>query len=163
MNVFRAWRDADLVQISKLEEICFSDERWSLQMLRSACAQDCFYGELCEVSDDAPSASVIVAYGCMQCAGAEADLMTIAVAPDFRRQGLGKALLERLLSGARGRGAETVFLEVRRSNNVAQALYVHAGFRKVAVRKKYYPDGEDALLMRMDFKKDACTQKSILR
>lgn len=150
MKKFRAWNDTDLVQIARLEEICFSDERWSLQMLRSACMQDCFYGQLCEVTDDDAPAPGVVAYGCMQCAGAEADLMTIAVAPAFRRQGLGNMLLERLLAGAKERGAETVFLEVRRSNLAAQALYARAGFRAVAVRKKYYPDGEDALLMRMD-------------
>lgn len=81
----------------------------------------------------------------------EAELLTIAVAPDARRGGLGGRLLGRFLEGARIRGATTVFLEVDSLNTAARALYAAAGFTQVGLRRNYYRDGpvmSDALVLR---------------
>ena len=66
------------------------------------------------------------------------------------RRGHGTALLREAVGLARALGAKNVFLEVRPSNRAAQGLYTHFGFRKVAVRRGYYPahsGREDALVL----------------
>lgn len=81
----------------------------------------------------------------------EAELLTIAVAPDARRQGTGRRLLRAFLNEAIARGAETLFLEVATDNTAAIALYRAAGFADSGLRKGYYrrPDGSrvDARVM----------------
>ncbi|MEA4907067.1 MAG: ribosomal protein S18-alanine N-acetyltransferase [Chloroflexi bacterium] len=78
----------------------------------------------------------------------EAHIGTIAVHPEYRQAGIGKRLLACALLDAWQAGARQAFLEVRRSNLAAQALYTRVGFVVEAVRPRYYRDnGEDALLM----------------
>lgn len=81
----------------------------------------------------------------------EAELLTLAVAPAARRQGLGARLVARFLAEARARGAESAFLEVAAGNAAALALYLAAGFAQAGRRRGYYrgPDGhiEDALVL----------------
>ena len=68
----------------------------------------------------------------------EAELLTIAVAPDARRNGEGRTLLDRFLRTARARGAETAFLEVAADNAAALALYRWSGFAEAGRRRGYY-------------------------
>jgi ribosomal-protein-alanine N-acetyltransferase len=81
----------------------------------------------------------------------EAELLTLAVAPDARRRGLGRKLVARFLYQARLRGADSAFLEVSAENAAAMALYESAGFAQSGRRSGYYrtPDGTrvDALVM----------------
>lgn len=79
----------------------------------------------------------------------EVHLLDLVVARAARRAGLGTALVNALLAHARERGARLVLLEVRRSNDAAQALYRKAGFVSDGERPAYYADGEDAVLMRV--------------
>jgi ribosomal-protein-alanine N-acetyltransferase len=83
----------------------------------------------------------------------EAEVLTLAVAPEHRRRGLGGALLEAMASRARRAGATALFLEVARDNEAAIALYQTAAFEQVGVRRAYYsrPAGTmDALVLRRD-------------
>lgn len=78
----------------------------------------------------------------------EAHIATIAVHPDFRRQGIGRLLLKTALEAAAAEGAKSGLLEVRAGNLAAQELYKRFGFVEVGRRPKYYKDnGEDAVLM----------------
>lgn len=81
----------------------------------------------------------------------EAELLTIAVAPEARRRGLGRKLIARFLYQAQLRAAERAFLEVAADNSAAIALYESAGFARAGVRRGYYltPEGQrvDALVM----------------
>ena len=81
----------------------------------------------------------------------EAELLTIAVAPDARRLGLGRKLVARFLYQAQLRGADSAFLEVSAENPAAIALYESAGFARSGLRRGYYqtPEGTriDALVM----------------
>ncbi len=78
----------------------------------------------------------------------EAHIGTIAVHPDFRGRGIGRRLLAASLLEMGKKGALQAFLEVRRSNLPAQALYRRFGFVVVGIRPRYYRDNnEDALLM----------------
>lgn len=83
--------------------------------------------------------------------GGEAEILTLAVNPDARGRGLGKALVEAAAKAALDRNAEAFFLEVAEDNAPAIALYQGAGFRLAGRRPGYYrrADGEtDALVMR---------------
>jgi ribosomal-protein-alanine N-acetyltransferase len=81
----------------------------------------------------------------------EAHIATIATHPAFRRMGIARRLLGRALEDGAAFGAEKAFLEVRRSNLAAQALYQSFGFVVTGVRPRYYLDTqEDALLMTLE-------------
>jgi ribosomal-protein-alanine N-acetyltransferase len=81
----------------------------------------------------------------------EVHLLNITVAPDHQRQGWGRVLLDALALWARGLGAQWLWLEVRVSNTRAIRLYEAHGYRRVGLRKNYYPAGhgqrEDAVVM----------------
>ncbi|MFT4151581.1 MAG: ribosomal protein S18-alanine N-acetyltransferase [Paracoccaceae bacterium] len=81
----------------------------------------------------------------------EAELLTLAVAPEARRGGRGARLVARFLDAAAARGAETAFLEVAADNTAAQQLYARAGFAESGRRRGYYATGAgvpvDAVLM----------------
>lgn len=81
----------------------------------------------------------------------EAHLLNLTVAPAFQQQGWARVLLDALGLWARARGAQWLWLEVRMSNLRAQKVYAAHGFRRVGVRKRYYPAAagtrEDALVM----------------
>lgn len=96
-----------------------------------------------------PSGEVL-AYALMSMAVGEAHVLNLCVEPAYHQQGLGKFLLAHLQRLARGAGMELMLLEVRKSNAAALALYLGVGFRKLGVRKGYYPaheGSEDALLL----------------
>ena len=77
----------------------------------------------------------------------EAEILTLAVTPGARRHGIGRALVDTAVSHAHAQGASRFFLEVSTSNQPAQALYRSAGFVQVGIRRRYYPDGADALVL----------------
>jgi ribosomal-protein-alanine N-acetyltransferase len=84
------------------------------------------------------------------------EVLNLAVAPEFRRRGIGGALLEAGLAALRRRKVDEVFLEVRESNIEAQALYVGHGFRPVGQRAAYYRNPkEDALVLRLELQQQA--------
>jgi ribosomal-protein-alanine N-acetyltransferase len=78
----------------------------------------------------------------------EAELLTLAVAPQVRRRGIGGRLLVAIVEQMAKAGAGTLFLEVSEANRAARALYETAGFRQMGRRRRYYPDGTDALVLR---------------
>ncbi|MDX1625534.1 MAG: ribosomal protein S18-alanine N-acetyltransferase [Wenzhouxiangellaceae bacterium] len=109
---------------------------------------DCIrVGYVCRVADvDGEVAGYLV----LSAAAGEAHLLNLCVAPDWRRTGISRVLLEAALVEAGLREAQRLFLEVRPSNAAAIALYEGAGFRTIGRRPGYYPadDGrEDARVM----------------
>ncbi len=92
----------------------------------------------------------LVGYFVLMVAVGEAHLLNLSIAAAWQRKGQGGALLIEALRVAREHGARHLFLEVRPSNAAALALYERFGFRRIAVRRGYYPahDGrEDALVL----------------
>lgn len=78
----------------------------------------------------------------------EGHITNVAVHPDYRRRGVGKALMLAMVEAVKQRGVRHLTLEVRRSNLAAQDLYQKLGFVHMGVRRKYYLDNnEDALIM----------------
>lgn len=84
----------------------------------------------------------------------EAELLTLAVAPQMRRTGIGRRLVDRFLARAQTNGVARVFLEVSVENDAATKLYLAAGFSRSGLRRAYFqaPDGRriDALVLGRD-------------
>lgn len=93
----------------------------------------------------------VVAYTVLSIAAGEAHLLNLCVDPSRQREGIGRRLLRHVLRLAREHGADTLFLEVRPSNDAAVSLYRDAGFVEVGTRRGYYPDRglkrEDAMVL----------------
>ena len=90
----------------------------------------------------------IVAYAGAWVSFNQADVMSVAVDPEYRGQGLGTLLFGELIRVVKARGATAITLEVRPSNTAAIKLYESYGLRSVGRRRGYYSDnGEDALIM----------------
>ncbi len=104
--------------------------------------------------------SKIIGLGCMWSIVEEAHITLLGIHPDYQQQGLGKLLLVKLLQRALIRQLQRATLEVRLSNQPAIALYETFGFRHAGRRKRYYPTGEDALILwrsgldKPEFRKD---------
>ena len=77
----------------------------------------------------------------------EMELHLIATATDYQRQGIAQALMQQMFQAALEKNVARILLEVRVSNQAAQALYRKLGFAQIAVRTRYYRDGEDAVIM----------------
>ncbi len=78
----------------------------------------------------------------------ESEIITLAVIPSARRLGLGAALLRAAMDRAFRSGATEMFLEVAVTNRAAQMLYAGHGFQRAGLRRRYYTDGTDALVLR---------------
>ena len=137
-----AMREQDLAEVMAIEDAIYTHP-WTrgnfADSLRAG--YDCrtlrFGGEL-------------AGYFVLMAAAGEAHLLNLSIAARHQRSGHGRMLLGVAVELARGRGARTLFLEVRPSNGAAQALYTRFGFRKVGVRRGYYPahfGREDALVL----------------
>jgi [ribosomal protein S18]-alanine N-acetyltransferase len=134
----------DIPAVHELEVRLFPVDAWPLQM---------FWDELVQPETRrylvAEGPEGIVGYAGLMCVEPIADVQTIAVVPEFEGKGIGTALLTDLIAEGRRRGAADILLEVRADNPRAQQLYIRFGFEQIHVRKKYYRDGVDALIMRL--------------
>ena len=79
----------------------------------------------------------------------EAEIITIGVSPEMRRQGIASAMIGIIEKTLLNQGVKKIFLEVAATNTPAQKLYENCGFKTVGLRPKYY-DGVDAILMSKD-------------
>lgn len=140
----------DLGAIMQLETSTFKNDAWSApMMLRDLSDSACYY--LVAFPPEEPGR--IEGYaGLLSPTGAtEGDIQTIAVSDSARGRGLGRTLMQTLITEARKRGARRIFLEVRADNPGAQRLYDRLGFIEIGVRAGYYqPDNIDAIAMRLD-------------
>jgi len=96
----------------------------------------------------------LMGYICPRLLFDEGHILNVAVNRDFRGCGVGRLMVERVLRDCREGGADTVYLEVRPSNHAAISLYRQLGFVETGIRRNYYENGEDALLMEYSFEND---------
>lgn len=139
----RAMRADDLPAVLALEVRAYSHP-WSVGNFRDSLAA----GYLAEVlaCAEAGIAGYFVALPGLD----ELHLLNLTVHPELQGQGLGSELLQAVMALGRARGLDTLWLEVRQSNERAQALYLRHGFAEVGRRRGYYPGlgrREDAVLM----------------
>ena len=128
-------------EIAKLEKECFASP-WSEDGLKSELDNNFarFFVALCD--------GKIVGYIGSHNVLGEVYITNVAVFPEFRRNGVGKTLVEHLVDQMKNESAEFVTLEVRKSNLNAVSLYEKCGFQKVGERKNFYEKPrEDGVLM----------------
>ncbi len=127
-----------LAALAEIEKACFHAP-WSEAMLREELGKGIFL--VAERDGQA------IGYVGCQTVLDEGYITNVAVSPDCRRQGVGRALIAELVQRARAQGLSFVTLEARASNAPAIALYEGAGFVRVGVRKNFYTaPTEDAVL-----------------
>ncbi len=117
---------------------CF-EKNWNLKTFEETIAQPEFVGFII------PQTAYIIA----QKIPPEAELITIAVAPAHRRQGIAEILLKNLWQNLRQQDIHTLHLEVNEKLTPARTLYEKLGFEPTGRRADYYGTGEDAILMRL--------------
>ena len=134
---FVMMQDYHLPAVFELEEKLFAGEEWS---------RDQFYSELSQVPDTrmywvALHNKRVVGYFGLMAIDDFADVATLAVAPDYRRQGIASRMIDTIIAEAIRRGATRMLLEVRTDNTAAIELYKKHGFSIIAERPNYYgPD-----------------------
>ena len=134
--------EAHVAQVAALEKLCFADP-WSESSVASELNNPLSYW-LVAVEDDA-----VAGYIGSQSVLGESDMMNVAVHPDYRRRGIGEALVLALCHGLKDRGNVSLALEVRASNEPAKALYEKLGFALAGRRPNYYRNPrEDALILK---------------
>lgn len=116
------------------------------------------YSYICELRDNyfshyitAKCEDKVVGYAGMWLILDEAHITNVAVLPSYRGIGIGELLMRALITLAKDKGAKSMTLEVRKSNYIAQNLYIKLSFKPVGVRREYYiDDKEDAVIMWKD-------------
>jgi ribosomal-protein-alanine N-acetyltransferase len=143
----RALRWWDVESVLPLERELFGgDPPWTAEQ---------FWSELAHVPDTrwyvaAEDGGDLVGYAGLRASGPgdPADVQTIAVAPGHQRRGVGTMLMAALIDEAGRRATGDLLLEVRADNAAALEFYARHGFEQIAVRRRYYRDGADGLVLR---------------
>ncbi len=139
-----------LPQLLELDRRCYGGH-WGEQGYRAELERptSTVIGAVVEPGDRGEKTSptpTLVGFGILWRIEEEAHIISLAVDPDHRRRGLGRRILEELLTQARAAGCCWATLEVRASNHAAIRLYESAGFQLLGRRKGYYNNGEDGLV-----------------
>ncbi len=131
----------DLDEVARLEKLCFSDP-WTKQSFQEDLEHQ-FSISLVVRFDQR-----IIGYTCLWCVDEQMEIANIAVSPEFRRKGIGRMLIETIISESIKRGCHSAHLSVRESNLPALNLYKEFGFVEAGRRKRYYRlPVEDAIIM----------------
>lgn len=143
--MIRELRDCDIPAIAELELVLFGVGAWNEAIIRQELAAPARTYRV-DVSEHSPD--VIRGYGGLWCADRDAELMTLGVAPKWRRRGVARRLLGELIAAAAAQSARRMLLEVRVDNDAAIALYRSFGFQRIGFRRGYYqPENVDAYTM----------------
>ena len=131
-----------LPHVHAIERDLFPGDCWSVEQFWSELAQPTRHYRAAVDGDD------VVGYAGLFLLPPDADIQTIAVRADHQGRGIAGRLLGDLLAVADSEGATHTILEVRADNAAAIALYDRFGFEAISRRRRYYPDGVDAVIMR---------------
>lgn len=140
-QIVRPMTREDIPAAARLEKLCFSDA-WSERLIAESMENglDTWFA--------AEEDGKIQGYCVLRILAGEGEIQRIAVVPECRKQGIGRKLMEQMVSAARGQNVSEMTLEVRSTNQAAISLYESWGFQKEAVRKDYYHDPvEDGIIM----------------
>jgi len=145
---FRRVGAPDLPRLMEIERDAFLHP-WSEQQLRSELSNA--WSVMLAAVDGEGVAGRMAGYVIVWVVHDELHVLNVATAPEARRRGVGRALMEEVHALGRARACRLATLEVRRSNAAAIALYQALGYRQVGMRPRYYAEeNEDALLMSLD-------------
>ncbi|WP_347338011.1 ribosomal protein S18-alanine N-acetyltransferase [Chromatium okenii] len=142
---FRPMTHADLPTVYAIECAAYPHP-WNLEIF-----VDCLRVDYCCLVVEI--GQIAIGYGIISVAVGECHIFNLCIHPHWQRRGFGRILLRHLLTLARQHQAGTAFLEVRASNQSAQALYSAEGFCEIGVRRHYYPTvkgREDAIVLALE-------------
>lgn len=143
-GTIRLMRDDEIAEIAAVDARAYP-QPWSEQIFR-----DCLKAKYhCFVFENDAG---MLGYGVLSVAMGEAHILNICILPEKQGQGLGRELINYMIGLSREKQVETMFLEVRISNEIARHLYDQVGFNEVGIRKNYYPTTngrEDAMVLAM--------------
>lgn len=140
---YREMTPFDLGAVHAIERECYEHDPWTLGQFKEELAEvprSRYYVVACDEQR-------IVGYAGIAATLEVADIHTLTVQPEYRRRGIGKAMLTALETWAERRGAKQLMLEMRVGNTEAQPLYEQFGYAVISLRKNYYGAGVDALVM----------------
>ena len=144
--IIRAAEQMDIDAIVRVENACFSTP-WSIDAIKHEICENKLADFMIACDEENNSIGYIGIWTLLD----ECQINKIAVMPEKRKIGIGKAILNHVLELTRDMGVKSWYLEVRESNTAAQALYRSAGFSSVGTRKNYYINPvEDAVLMSLE-------------
>jgi ribosomal-protein-alanine N-acetyltransferase len=138
----------DAAKMAELHKPAFADS-WPEEAFASLLSRDEVFAVIGSIGNDRAAKGFVL----MRAVAEEAEVLTLCVANDARRDGLGQSLLIEACKIARARGADHLFLEVAEGNEAATLLYQKLGFKTVGRRAAYYRQADnaaDALVMRRD-------------
>ena len=135
-----------VAQVAAIEKECFGREGWSERSVAGELTNDLALWLV------AVEGGTVAGYVGSQTVCGETDMMNVAVTANYRRRGIAEKLVLELVERLKAIGSHCLTLEVRASNEPAQALYQKLGFAQVGLRPKYYQNPrEDALILRKEW------------
>ena len=135
-----------VAQVAELEKICFGSAAWSEKSVASELENPL------SVWLVALEGEKVLGYVGSQTVIDETDMMNVAVHPDYRKQGIARELIVRLVESLKLCKSHSLTLEVRASNEPAKNLYKMLDFEEIGIRKNYYRNPkEDALILRKEW------------
>lgn len=140
--MIRKMSEQDIPSVMEIERLCFSDSPWPREEFLYELKENPF-SVLCVSEKENRIAGFIDWWILYE----KAQVANIAVHPEFRKQGIAREMLKNCIRDAEKKGCETLSLEVRTGNEPAIVLYHSFGFIDAAIRRNYYENGEDAILM----------------
>jgi [ribosomal protein S18]-alanine N-acetyltransferase len=132
--------------VALLHGACFPEDAWGPSAVADILGMVGFFGHIAWEHETTSGFALALDLG-QQC-----EILSLGVLPEFRRRGVGTALLDAVRGEAVHRGAESILLEVAIDNTAALALYARQGFTPVGRRQNYYRRGQnlhDALVLRL--------------
>lgn len=144
---FRPWTYMDLISIHSLELSIYPDDAWSMEQFKEE-----FGGKFRQYLV-AEFEGAVVGYAGVMRVGDVTDILTLTVATDFRRRGIAREFLKRMVDWSRNQGVDAMMLEMRVGNVEAEPLYFENGFRKISERANYYGPGLTAVVMRKELRR----------
>jgi len=150
MISFREAISLDLPVLVSMERLLFADAPWSMgqfkEEFKGVPNSRYFLVATNEADQIVGYAAVLVV-----APGVEADVLTVAVLPEYARQGIATHFMKELETWSQSKQALAMMLEVGVENSGAIALYEKLGYQTIATRKNYYGQGLDAFVMRKEF------------
>jgi ribosomal-protein-alanine N-acetyltransferase len=147
---YRAAIQLDLPVLVSMERVLFADSPWSMGQFKEEFKGVPNSRYFLVATNDADQ---IVGYAAVLVVapGVEADVLTVAVLPEYARQGIATHFMNELEKWSKDKQALAMMLEVGVDNSGAIALYEKLGYKTITTRKNYYGQGLDAFVMRKEF------------
>jgi ribosomal-protein-alanine N-acetyltransferase len=150
MISYRAAIQLDLPVLVSMERVLFADSPWSMGQFKEefkGVPNSRYFLVATNEEDEIVGYAAVL----LVAPGVEADVLTVAVLPDYSRQGIATHFMNELEKWSKSKQALAMMLEVGVENSGAIALYEKLGYQTIATRKNYYGQGLDAFVMRKEF------------